>query len=501
MYDGWGSMAILKRSDGGEIVIGLITTLGTDVRDVIQLIEDRLAQYNYETEQIKVSSEIIAQFDKTTSRVSSESERISHFMDLGDSLRTIDTTLLMKGVAAKIFERRETESFRADSGQEFIEAQPRKGVAVIINSIKHPDEVQFLRETYTTAFHLLAITADDDSRRRYLTENKGMSNEEADELLQRDRGSSLDYGQKTEEAFQNADYFIHISDSERELRSRVFRLIDLIFGDPFITPTFEEYAMFKAYAASLRSADLSRQIGAVVAKNNEILSTGVNDCPRFGGGLYWSQLIDGEYKDEPLGRDYTLGYDSNKIEQEEIISNILREFQIENNAENKSRIKRAGIGDLTEYGRVVHAEMEALLACSRNHIDCRGASMYMTTFPCHNCAKHIIAAGIKDVYYIEPYPKSKALKFYKREISTRYSDTDKVRFLPFSGVGPRRYIDLFSMASSFSYKKKRKDSSGYRLDFNKATAYPRNNQAGLSYLEKELSAYLYFLQQVDKHKG
>lgn len=188
MYDGWGSMAILKRSDGGEIVIGLITTLGTDVRDVIQLIEDRLAQYNYETEQIKVSSEIIAQFDKTTSRVSSESERISHFMDLGDSLRTIDTTLLMKGVAAKIFERRETESFRTDSGQEFIEAQPRKGVAVIINSIKHPDEVQFLRETYTTAFHLLAITADDDSRRRYLTENKGMSNEEADELLQRDRG-------------------------------------------------------------------------------------------------------------------------------------------------------------------------------------------------------------------------------------------------------------------------------------------------------------------------
>ena len=145
--------------------------------------------------------------------------------------------------------------------------------------------------------------------------------------------------------------------------------------------------------------------------------------------------------------------------------------------------------------------MEALLACSRNHIDCRGAVMYMTTFPCHNCAKHIIAAGIKDVYYIEPYPKSKALQFYKREISTKYSDSNKVRFLPFSGVGPRRYIDLFSMASSFSYKKMRKDSDGYRIPFEKATAYPRNNQNGMSYLEKELSAYLYFLQQVDEHQA
>ena len=494
-------MRCLKKSDGGELIIGLITTLGTDVRDVIQLIEDRLAQYNYETEQIKISSEIIAQFDTEDSEKMPEHERISHFMDLGDSLRTIDTQLLMKGAAAKIFERRKTMTYRTDSGQEYVEAQPRQGVAVIINSIKHPDEVRFLRETYATAFHLIAITADEDSRKRYLTENKCMSDEEAIALLKRDQNGSLEYGQKTEEAFQNADYFIHISDSEKELRSRVFRLIDLIFGDPFITPTFEEYAMFMAYAASLRSADLSRQIGAVVTKNNEILSTGVNDCPRFGGGLYWSQLIDGEYQDEPDGRDYTLGFDSNKIEQEEIISNILHEFGIENSAKNKARIKRAGIGDLTEYGRVVHAEMEALLACSRNHIDCRGAVMYMTTFPCHNCAKHIIAAGIKDVYYIEPYPKSKALQFYKREISTKYSDSNKVRFLPFSGVGPRRYIDLFSMASSFSYKKMRKDSDGYRIPFEKATAYPRNNQNGMSYLEKELSAYLYFLQQVDEHQA
>lgn len=491
-------MGTVERSAGGELLIGLITTLGTDTRQVLQLIKDRLAQYCYSTEQIKISSEIIAQFDPDASVALSEHDRVSHFMDMGDKLRTIDTQLLMKGVSAKIFERRDKE-VHSDERGDFVEGKPRTGIAVIIDSIKHPDEVNFLRETYTTSFHLLAITADYESRKRYLVDNKGMSPDEAEELLERDHDESLEHGQKTEEAFQNADYFVHITDSEKELRSRVFRLIDLIFGDPFITPTFEEYAMFMAYAASLRSADLSRQIGAVITKNSEILSTGVNDCPRFGGGLYWTQMVSGEFQDEDNGRDYTLGYDSNKIEQESIISNILNSLGIENNIENQAKIKKAGIGDLTEYGRVVHAEMEALMLCARNHIDCRGATMYVTTFPCHNCAKHIIAAGIKDVYYIEPYPKSKAFQFYKREISTNILEANKVHFLPFSGVGPRRYVDLFSMSSNFSYKRRRKDDSGRRISFDKSTAQPRNLQNGLSYLEKELSACIYFEEQVSNN--
>ena len=43
---------------------------------------------------------------------------------------------------------------------------------------------------------------------------------------------------------------------------------------PYVTPLFDEFAMFMAFAAALRSADLSRQVGAVVGKSNEIISTG-----------------------------------------------------------------------------------------------------------------------------------------------------------------------------------------------------------------------------------
>jgi deoxycytidylate deaminase len=126
---------------------------------------------------------------------------------------------------------------------------------------------------------------------------------------------------------------------------------------------------------------------------------------------------------------------------------ILESLGVEKNEQNIKKIKQAGIGELTEYGRVVHSEMEALMMCARNNVSSRGCTMYVTTFPCHNCAKHILAAGIKKVYYIEPYPKSKALDFYKIEIGISKEDTDKILFLAFTGVGPHRFLDLFSMNS------------------------------------------------------
>ena len=60
-------------------------------------------------------------------------------------------------------------------------------------------------------------------------------------------------------------------------------MVDLWFGNPFITPTFDEHAMFLAFSAALRSADLSRQVGAVITKDSQILSAGANDCPKAGG--------------------------------------------------------------------------------------------------------------------------------------------------------------------------------------------------------------------------
>ena len=473
-----------------EIVLGLITTVGTDTDNVIKYMKEQFAKFSFTTEIINVSSEILSNFDKEPYDINSEYDRIMHYMDLGNSVRkkTQDASILMKGVAANIFSKRESIDMPS----------PRERIAYIIKSIKHPEEADYLKLVYGDGFHLIGITSENKYRIEYLTEVKDMPRTLAEQLIARDADETETLGQHTQDAFQNADYFINVTNNTDEIKNSVFRLIDLLFGEPFTTPTFDEYAMFMGYAASLRSADLSRQVGAVVTKNNEILSSGVNDCPRYGGGLYWQIHQDYKYYDEENGRDYKLGYDSNKRQQTEIINRILDNLQVEKSATNINLVKKSGIGSLTEYGRVVHAEMEALLACARNNISTRNATMYMTTFPCHNCAKHIIAAGIKKVVYIEPYPKSKALEFYHNEISTKREDFDKkIIFVPFSGVGPRRYIDLFAMTSAKWGNKKRKDSAGNVVMWNRQEAKIHNPMMPFSYLEYEKVAYLSYYKEIE----
>ncbi|MGB8551432.1 MAG: hypothetical protein WCD82_24935, partial [Xanthobacteraceae bacterium] len=80
-------------------------------------------------------------------------------------------------------------------------------------------------------------------------------------------------------------------------------------------------------------------------------------------------------------------------------------------------------------------------------------TLYCTTFPCHLCAKHIVAAGIERVVFLEPYPKSYAQKLHSDSITFETNVGDKVLFEPFIGISPRRYRDIFE-------KKKRKGEDG-----------------------------------------
>ena len=486
-----------RNEHDSELVLGLISTVGTDVDEVIRDIKDQLKFYRYETETISVSQDIISQFDLEPHKEwRSEFERISHYMDLGNKIRvkTKDNSILMKGVSSHLYGRRKRDARGFP--------QPRGRIAYIIKSIKHPDEVDFMRDAYGDGFHLIGVTSSHERRLNNLMVRMGLGKIQAEQLLERDANEDIKQGQHTRDAFQHADYFICTTEDTDQINNAVSRLLELLFGNPFISPNFDEYAMFMAYASSLRSADLSRQIGAVIAKNNEILSMGTNDCPRAGGGLYWPVLMEhGKYEDEENGRDYTLGYDSNKIEQKKIISALLSAFDIQETEENIKKAKDSGIGDLTEYGRVVHGEMEAMLACARNNISCKGATLYATTFPCHNCAKHIVAAGIKRVVYIEPYPKSKAFAFYKTEISDAIKVEPKVLFEPFTGVGPQRFMDLFAVSSTRWYAKKRKDKDGYKLSWKRETAELRNPMALLNYLDAEETAVLPFEDEVVAVKG
>jgi len=107
--------------------------------------------------------------------------------------------------------------------------------------------------------------------------------------------------------------------------------------------------------------------------------------------------------------------------------------------------KSAQIRNLIEFGRAVHAEMAALMDAARRGVAVEGCTMYVTTFPCHLCARHIVAAGITRVVYIEPYAKSRTANLYLDSIAVEQEADGKICFTPFVGVAPRQFMKLFSM--------------------------------------------------------
>lgn len=62
---------------------------------------------------------------------------------------------------------------------------------------------------------------------------------------------------------------------------------------------------------------------------------------------------------------------------------------------------------------VLHAEANAILKCAKNGISCDGATLYVTTSPCKDCAKLILQSGITKVVYIDDYKDMSGVDFLK----------------------------------------------------------------------------------------
>lgn len=308
----------------------------------------------------------------------------------------------------------------------------------------------------------------------------------AEELIRIDQKEQTnEFGQRLEDVFQQADVFLKAGP---DLRKEVRRFVQLLFQAPFITPTIDENLMFQARATAKRSADLSRQVGAVIATQaGEILATGCNEVPRAGGGIKWDDVAGTEFD----YRDYRLGQDAAAASKKEIVAELLKSLadngwltedkvalEDEQRAakalyEDGKPLAKTAVANLLEFGRIVHAEMAAICDSALRGVSIRTSTLYCTTFPCHMCARHIVAAGIDRVVYIEPYPKSRAKKLYRRAIQVDQdttADKDAVKFDAFVGVAPTRFLELFEMVE-------RKDKQGYALS---ATASQNSTPKGVT---------------------
>lgn len=73
--------------------------------------------------------------------------------------------------------------------------------------------------------------------------------------------------------------------------------------------------------------------------------------------------------------------------------------------------------------RTIHAEANALLQCAKFGVATEGADIYVTHFPCLQCAKQLIQSGIKTIYYAADYKNS---KFAEELFKTVGVKTEKV---------------------------------------------------------------------------
>jgi deoxycytidylate deaminase len=132
----------------------------------------------------------------------------------------------------------------------------------------------------------------------------------------------------------------------------------------------------------------------------------------------------------------------------------------------RAALKGTDVEELIEYSRSIHAEMEAILSVAREGKQSLvGSTLYSTVYPCHNCARHIVAAGIKTVVYIHPYSKSKAIDLHYDAITEDTNETGKVIFRQYDGVAPQNYL------RSFGATRERK-SAGALVNKSPMTAVP-----------------------------
>jgi len=322
---------------------------------------------------------------------------------------------------------------------------------VIIDSIRNPGEIEYYRRNYPN-FYLIGVYADKKVRKNRILSSKFDGNENLfEQAEERDRGDVWEYGQQVTRCMDLADIIVinnydfdkDISQEER-LYNEINNYLKLIQIPGRKTPTQIEINMNKAYAISLRSECLKRQVGAVIIDNdsgklisegfNRNPSTKIESCLKLYKKCYRDTQRDTFY--EALNTCSACGKEYNIPDNCE---NIECNFGIVEHLKNKIK--------LLDFCRALHAEEDAILnALTDGFKNFENYTLYTTTFPCLMCAKKIITVGIRSIIFLEPYPFEMAKEMLEKA---------EIKINIFEGIKNDSYYKLFKKQYNFDKKIKK----------------------------------------------
>lgn len=421
-----------------ELVIGLVTPVGTRTSALADSVRTRLSEYGYESEVIHLSDYIPSPvapagelYDARVRRLMAAGNALCALNDLGDkeggraSIARLAVLRIML-MRAQLHRQDGREGDLSTLG-----LMPRPNTAYILHSLKRVEEVQLLRQIYGGQFILLGSQDSHDNRLQELLSRplSGGTAEgrvaAAEELMRTDADDTQGRGQRINKTYPLADYFLSSTDPERFFK--------ILFGFP-IAPLVDEYAVYAAEGAFGRSLAASRKVGAALVQNESLIATGYNDVPHGQtadvlAGQDTSEVFKRNNVRDTLERLAKAGLLNPAVVPSEVVPEAL------------TALEGGQLMNVIEYQRAVHAEARCLDDALVRGISSVGTRLFVTTFPCHLCYKHILSARVAEVRYIEPYPKSRA--------QLMYPSLSGSILRPYEGTAPGRYYQLFVRRAAF----------------------------------------------------
>ncbi len=322
---------------------------------------------------------------------------------------------------------------------------------IVIDGFRNFREAQEIRRIYPR-FFLLAIYAEKDERwKRVHDDYKGRQNEFEDDD-RRDKSEDFEWGQSVQKCVDDADYVFYNNEHhvvtnqgkesprlgtiKRDFERQAEDFVSLMEGTGVAGrgPKPEEVQIAAAYAQSHSSACMKRHVGAVITvyRNGQEfpISMGYNENPP---GIP-TCLKQGEcYKDEDM--DAKLGALKNIccVLCGKKYNELKPPWICDCGASFKEWLHR---NRNMELCTAIHAEERAILSLGGRSAD--GGTLYVTTFPCFQCARLIIDAKIERVVFVEAYPVAE---------TRRFLEGNGVKVEPFTGFTARAFFRVFSKVS------------------------------------------------------
>lgn len=133
-----------------------------------------------------------------------------------------------------------------------------------------------------------------------------------------------------------------------------------------------------AYQIAKLSYAERRKVGCIIVKDEQIVSFGYNGTPH--GFDNECEITETRYFDNPAAA--------------EMLEDMGWTLPHDNSCTCHKK---------TTKKEVLHAESNALMKLAKSTMSCKDSILYTTTLPCFDCAKLIIQAGVKEVFYCEEY--------------------------------------------------------------------------------------------------